>query len=103
MHQDVYMNHYIIFQISIIRLEMHKTSTERSRKHQREAGSFDPDKLIEKEHYRIKKHHQRQKMDSKLENEYRLKEILRKRDQRKKTDASNKIKKRNCSIGLKKR
>ena len=50
MHQDVYMNHYIIFQISIIRLEMHKTSTERSRKHQREAGSFDPDKLIEKEH-----------------------------------------------------
>ena len=50
MHQDVYMNHYIIFQISIIRLEMHKTSTERSRKHQQEAGSFDPDKLIEKEH-----------------------------------------------------
>ena len=42
-------------------------------------------------------------MDFKLENEYRLKEILRKRDQRKKTDASNKIKKRNCSIGLKKR
>ena len=42
-------------------------------------------------------------MDSKLENEYRLKEILRKRDQRKKTDASNKIKKRKCSIGLKKR
>ena len=82
---------------------MHKTSTERSRKHQREAGSFDPDKLIEKEHQRIKKRHQRQKMDSKLENEYRLKEILRKRDQRKKTDASNKIKKRNCSIGLKKR
>ena len=87
LHHKVCMNYYFIFQTSIMKLEMGKTSTGRSRdfrKRQREAGSVDPDKYKEKERKRIKQLCQRQKEERqknpKFENEYHLKEKLRKRD-----------------------
>ena len=81
------MNYYFISQTSIMRLDIGKTSAERSRefmKSQREPASVNSDKYKEKERKRIKELRQRQKEERqknpKLENEYRLKEKLRKRD-----------------------
>lgn len=63
MCQKVCMNYYFAFKINIIRLDMGKTITERTREfrnRQHEAASFDSNKHKEKECKRIEELCQRQ-------------------------------------------